>query len=102
MAVAKRRAELLLDGARQREQLSRSLRALDMRLHIADDRIAAARRSFTGSLLAGLAAAAWLALRRRAALGVLVRAALLVPVARRINRRIAHRRAESRYGAPPR
>lgn len=102
ISLEKRRAELLLHSARQREQMSRSLRGLDVRLHRADDRIAVARHSLTTPLVAGLVAAAWLALRRHAALGALVRAALLVSAARRINRRIANRRVEFRGGAPPR
>ena len=90
-ALAKRRAELLLRSARQREQLGRSLRALDARLQVADDRIAAARRSLAIPAAAGVVVAAWLAWRRRTAADVLVRAALLWPAARWIGHAIAGR-----------
>ena len=91
--LAKRRAELLHRSARQREQLSRGLQALDARLQVADDRIAASRRSLAIPLAAGVLAAAWLAGRRDGAAGVLVRAALLWPAARWIGHAITGRQA---------
>ena len=84
MALATRRAELLLRSARKRERLSHNVLAFDTCLHIADDRITAARRSLASILAAGLVAAALLSLRRHGAWATLVRAALFLSAARRI------------------
>lgn len=73
-----RRAELLQRSSKQRARLSRSLRSLDARLHTADDRIAAVQRYVVSPLLAVLAVAALLLLRRRPGITPLLRAGVLL------------------------
>jgi hypothetical protein len=98
VVLAKRRAELLQRSSQQRAKLSRSLRSLDARLHTADDGIAVVQRYVVNPLVAVLAVAALLVLRRGPGLMPLLRSGLLLSAGRRVASELDRRR--KRLGDP--